>query len=580
MKKVSKLDLNIITENLYIESIVNDIFNSIKNHGEIKVVLNESFSDIKKIISDTLNELGLSVKFVTTFGTGIGAFIGPVTSLLSGSGFNLSKNDVVLLIITAISFLINDTNFDKLKDELTFRGLHIHLKSVINFINKSKDIIGNILNKVTGLTYGLVDILSFTFILQPTMDVINKLTHDYGLNMSTVEKWLTGVGLGIIGYSVKSTIGLIKNKLDNKKKLKESFEDFEWAKEITPWVPGKLFNDDDVCFDSDDCEVNINKDEIVFKIDYSTWSDLADISEDDNRFLSEFFRSGSNYDGNGDYHEFDSDEFNYSSHYFTDEQKSRLKKIINITSPNTDIDSFFGPSSDEMLEINKLLKYRPLNNSFDTLVWDYLSHIGYAIQENRWLSLGREFENRINETRSEWEYDYTRWGAEEITIKVPLDVVYDWYNMGVNDLSTLLYKVSTPIGDVNWYDWFYEEWDTSGAEDKINDSINTFLDEAEEFLEDSDEVSEYKKYYDLIEKLGFKNTARYYYGGNIKSFYLNNPDNTFWILEDRGSPYRLYLKQYEGDNKTTNMWNAKPIRSAEIDIEELPQYINNYTLKL
>ena len=260
-------------------------------------------------------------------------------------------------------------------------------------------------------------------------------------------------------------------------------------------------------------------------------------------------------------------------------KESRLKKIINITSPNTDIDAFFDGSSDKMLEINKLLKYRPLNNSFDTLVWDYLSHIGYAIQENRWLSLGREFENGINKTRSEWEYDDTRWG-EEITIKVPLDVVYDWYNMGVNDLSSLLYKVSTPISDTNLYDWFYEEWDQSGAEDKINDSINTFLDEAEEFLEDSDEVSEYKKYYDLIEKLGFKNWSGHYHGGSIKSFYLNNPDNTFWILEDRGSPYRLELKQYEGDSKTTLTWSTKPIRSMEIDIDELQQYINNYTLKL
>lgn len=578
MKKVNKLDINIMLENLYVESTVNSIFNGIANQKEIKPIIIESFSDVKKIISDTLNDLGLSVKILTTFGTGIGAFMGPVTSLLSGSGFNLSKNDVVLLIITSISFLINDTDFNKLKDELTFRGLHIHLKSVVNFINKSNDIIGKILNKVTGLTYSLTDILAFTFILQPTMEVINKLINDYGLTFSTFEKWLTGVGLGILSYNVKSTIGFIKNKLDNKKKLKESFEDFEWAKEVTPWVPGKSFNEDDICFDSYDCEVNINKDEIVFKIEYSKWSDIADINDDDNRFLSEFFRSGSDYDGGGDYYEFDSDEFNYSGYNFTDEQKSRLQKIINVTSPNTDLDTFF---NDNVLDINDLLKYRPLHNSFDTLVWDYLSHIGYAIQKNRWLSLGMEFKNRINETRSEWDFGYTRWsGDEELTIKIPLDVVYDWYNKGVNDLSTLLYKVSVPFSDNPWYDWFYEEWDTSGAEDEINDSINTFLDEAEEFLGDSDEVSEYKKYYDLIEKLGFKNTARYYYGGNIKSFYLNNPDNTFWILEDRGSPYRMVLKQYEGDNKTTNLWNAKPIRSMEIDIEELPQYVNNYTLKL
>lgn len=576
MKKVNKLDINIMLENLYVESTVNGIFNGIANQKEIKPILIESFSDVKKIISDTLNDLGLSVKILTTFGTGIGAFMGPVTSLLSGSGFNLSKNDVVLLIITAISFLINDTDFNKLKDELTFRGLHIHLKSVVNFINKSNDIIGKILNKVTGLAYSLTDILAFTFILQPTMEVINKLINDYGLTFSTFEKWLTGVGLGILSYNVKSTIGFIKNKLDNKKKLKESFEDFEWAKEITPWVPGKLFNDDDVCFDSsDDCKVNILDDAIVFFIDYDKWSDFVGISDDENNFLKEFFMHGADYDGDGDYYEFDSDEFNYSGHYFTDEQKSRLQKIINVTQPNTDIGSIF--SHDELLIISDILKLKPLQNLYSNLIYEYLDHVGYAVQKNRWLSLGRAFKEEINNTGSEWEYVH-RWG--EIKITVPLDVVYDWYNKGVNNLTDLLSKVSGTISDRPWYDWFYEDWDTSGAEDDIRDSINTFLDEAEEFLEDSDEVSEYKKYYDLIEKLGFKNTSRHYHGGSIKSFYLNNPDNTFWILEDRGSPHRLELKQYEGDNKTTNMWNAKPIRSVEIDIEELPQYINNYTLKL
>mgnify|MGYP001466301829 CR=1 FL=1 len=28
----------------------------------------------------------------------------------------------------------------------------------------------------------------------------------------------------------------------------------------------------------------------------------------------------------------------------------------------------------------------------------------------------------------------------------------------------------------HWYDWFYDEWDTSGADEAVEDSFNDFLD--------------------------------------------------------------------------------------------------------
>ena len=42
------------------------------------------------------------------------ALHGPVTRLLEGSGFNLDKKEVVLLIITAIAMLINNSDTKKL----------------------------------------------------------------------------------------------------------------------------------------------------------------------------------------------------------------------------------------------------------------------------------------------------------------------------------------------------------------------------------------------------------------------------------------------------------------------------------
>ena len=60
------------------------------------------------------------------------------------------------------------------------------------------------------------------------------------------------------------------------------------------------------------------------------------------------------------------------------------------------------------------------------------------------------------------------------------------------DLSELFQYVMKPIIDIPWYDWFYDEWDTSGASDEIAESWARFLDKAEDFME-SDEGEEERK---------------------------------------------------------------------------------------
>jgi hypothetical protein len=65
-------------------------------------------------------------------------------------------------------------------------------------------------------TYGLADILGFTFILQPAMKVITELITDYGVSLDSVGQLLMGVGAGAATYAVKSVIRKLRNKIGKK----------------------------------------------------------------------------------------------------------------------------------------------------------------------------------------------------------------------------------------------------------------------------------------------------------------------------------------------------------------------------
>jgi hypothetical protein len=198
-------------ENLYLEGAVNKIYEESSQWSITES--KENPSNIREMVKDIVDDLGLSTKFVTTFGTGIGAFMEPVTKLLEGSGVYLDKESIVLLIITAISFIISDTDFNKLKEEVRNKGLLNHLKGVVTFVKGSTNIMKSVLNKVSSASYGLTDILGFTFILVPVMNVLSGLINDYGITSETVSQLLTGLTAGAATYGVKSVIKRLKNKL-------------------------------------------------------------------------------------------------------------------------------------------------------------------------------------------------------------------------------------------------------------------------------------------------------------------------------------------------------------------------------
>lgn len=170
------------------------------------------FSDIPEsnIIKGIIDELGLGLKFVFIFGTGIGAFINPVKNLIQNGGVNMSNEEVSLLLITAFAILLRESSVDinKLKNVLNKKGLIGYLGTVTDFIKSSKKLLSVVAETMGKITYNISDVLGFTFMLVPTMDVISEIINTSHVTPESFGNVIAGLAGSISLYGIK--VGLKK----------------------------------------------------------------------------------------------------------------------------------------------------------------------------------------------------------------------------------------------------------------------------------------------------------------------------------------------------------------------------------
>jgi hypothetical protein len=219
MKNISKIKLNLVKEKLYTKGLVNRLYEDIANYGqgnvEAKVLMESILKEEKdkSIISDIVDEFKLAPKFLFTFGTGITAFYGPIQRLLEGSGISMSEYEIYLLIITAVATMINESNTDTLIQSLKEKGIYSSLEDVKEYITNSKKLINTVTKNVLGTTYSLSDVLGFTALLVPTMNLLSDIIEEYGLTSKNLGVMLKGIVLSASVYGIKSVVKKIKNKL-------------------------------------------------------------------------------------------------------------------------------------------------------------------------------------------------------------------------------------------------------------------------------------------------------------------------------------------------------------------------------
>ncbi len=193
----------------------------------MKIVITEEQYKLlnENLFKDTLKDLKINTGILFTFGTGMGAFLGPVERLLTGSGFSFNNAEISLLIITSVSTLINDVNKEKLLDEVKNLNLEKALGGVKDLIQNSIDIIRSVVKSVLGVSYSLTEILGFAFLLNPVMKIINTIISDRNLTTDNLQVLLSGVVLGGLTFFIKNLLKKSKDKIDESNKIiKEDIE--------------------------------------------------------------------------------------------------------------------------------------------------------------------------------------------------------------------------------------------------------------------------------------------------------------------------------------------------------------------
>ena len=183
---------------------------SVLYSSAIKQILQESQNpnpqvpkeDLLDFVNNVGKELKIATRFITTFGTGVGALYPAVIRFLENSSISLNKQEAILLIITAISIITNSPEKNKLKEIVEQKGLEEILKAVKDFIVNLSKIVGS----------SVTDMLGYTSLLVPTVNIITQIIDKQKIGIDNIEDLFKGLAASASAYGIKTLIDKSKDK--------------------------------------------------------------------------------------------------------------------------------------------------------------------------------------------------------------------------------------------------------------------------------------------------------------------------------------------------------------------------------
>ena len=117
----------------------------------------ESFS--KELIINAKKDWNLDFKFLTTWGTSIGGFAAPLNHFIRTGNFNLTDQQITLILIGIISiyYYNNKTLINKILVNIKSEGIESEFKKVLS---KSKELKNSLVRFMTSVTKTMSDTLS------------------------------------------------------------------------------------------------------------------------------------------------------------------------------------------------------------------------------------------------------------------------------------------------------------------------------------------------------------------------------------------------------------------------------------
>ena len=177
----------------------------------------EQEEQTQSLFQKTLKDMGVQLQFVGTFGFGISGMFGMVKDLLEGRYPSLSEGEIILIFLSALSYLsINVVkDISELKSEVEKRGLGDYLNKTVEVLKDFENISLKIVEKAGFTVSSLAELLGYTFLLVPILDITNKLIDESGFDVVSLSSYLKAAIVSVGIFYVRNLFNSLVLRLKN-----------------------------------------------------------------------------------------------------------------------------------------------------------------------------------------------------------------------------------------------------------------------------------------------------------------------------------------------------------------------------
>jgi hypothetical protein len=188
---------------------------------ELEKIVQENSKGFEKIVEEAQSQIGLNLKFLLTWGAGIGGFMGPIEDFVRGEFPELSEENVILILIGVISTYIFDNKKPLLKvyNKIQEDGLSQVFERVITKSDELKKTFEHFMESMGILFHSITNMMSYTFLI-PIIPMIYQMTSDgiiTNSDLDDITKRIVGfIGLTISGIIVRNIIAQMVKRFKGK----------------------------------------------------------------------------------------------------------------------------------------------------------------------------------------------------------------------------------------------------------------------------------------------------------------------------------------------------------------------------
>jgi hypothetical protein len=176
---------------------------------ELGNTIKENTEKAEKFIEKAQNQMGINLKFLLTWGAGIGGFIGPVESFIKGRYPTISDLEITLILIGILStYFFENKKFlrEKVLSKITENKLNKKFDKILEKTDQLKDTFSEFINSLGVTFHSVTNMLSYMFIL-PIIPMIIEMVKSgitEKINLEELSIRIIGfAGLTIVGIKIK-----------------------------------------------------------------------------------------------------------------------------------------------------------------------------------------------------------------------------------------------------------------------------------------------------------------------------------------------------------------------------------------